>query len=158
MITDSCPCDHPNPTNQKFCCGDTTHFDLSWWAFNEIGKVEQGFMDVMYERLPSCPLASSMGINRDTCDSYYGIISEQVPFVSAAATKRGSRSKAHVSILACPLICLFICFQDLEQACIQWLIYKSYAQQQDSRPSKLQMKLRRCSTKGKGKIVSGWWG
>lgn len=78
MITDSCPCDHPNPTNQKFCCGDTTHFDLSWWAFNEIGNTEQGFMDVMYERLPSCPRASSLGVNRDTCDSYYGIISEQV--------------------------------------------------------------------------------
>lgn len=64
-----------------FCCGDTTHFDLSWWAFNEIGAVEQGFMDVMYERLPSCPLASTLSVNRDTCDSYYGVISDKVTAV-----------------------------------------------------------------------------
>lgn len=39
MITDSCPCQHPNPGNQKWCCGDRTHLDLSWKAFEAIGEM-----------------------------------------------------------------------------------------------------------------------
>lgn len=38
MITDSCPCHHPNPSNSRWCCGDRTHFDLSWKAFEAIGE------------------------------------------------------------------------------------------------------------------------
>ncbi len=121
MITDSCPCDHPNPTNKLFCCGDTTHFDLSWWAFDAIGDTAQGFMDVMYERLPSCPIASTLGVNRDTCDSYYGVISEQVltrsgMYLFAALPHHMRHQRINVRIFPASLhetMCCCFCFQSI---------------------------------------------
>eukprot|EP00240_Pyramimonas_obovata_P009679 CAMPEP_0118948238 /NCGR_PEP_ID=MMETSP1169-20130426/47458_1 /TAXON_ID=36882 /ORGANISM="Pyramimonas obovata, Strain CCMP722" /LENGTH=90 /DNA_ID=CAMNT_0006894619 /DNA_START=127 /DNA_END=399 /DNA_ORIENTATION=- len=37
MVTDVCPCDHPNPENKINCCGDEPHIDLSAWAFRQVG-------------------------------------------------------------------------------------------------------------------------
>eukprot|EP00959_Pyramimonas_sp_CCMP1952_P232060 4849757-Pyramimonas_sp.AAC.1 len=36
MVTDSCPCDHPNPENKINCCGDEPHIDLSAWAYRSV--------------------------------------------------------------------------------------------------------------------------
>lgn len=38
MVSDSCPCNHPNPSNSRWCCGQP-HLDLSWLAFKQIGTV-----------------------------------------------------------------------------------------------------------------------
>lgn len=67
MITDSCPCDHANPDNKKWCCGDTTHLDLSYMAFGLIANHSKGVVDIKFEKLASCE-ASEHGVNTQTCD------------------------------------------------------------------------------------------
>lgn len=67
MITDSCPCDHANPDNQKWCCGDTTHLDLSHMAFGMIADHSKGVVDLKIQKLDSCPGAQH-GVNTQTCD------------------------------------------------------------------------------------------
>ena len=67
MITDSCPCDHDNPDNQKWCCGDRTHLDLSHTAFGLIANHSKGVVDIKYTRLESCN-AIEHGIDTQTCD------------------------------------------------------------------------------------------
>lgn len=67
MITDSCPCDHANPDNKKWCCGDTTHLDLSFMAFGSIANHSKGVVDIKFEKLASCE-ASEHGVNTQTCD------------------------------------------------------------------------------------------
>ncbi|KAK9790755.1 hypothetical protein WJX73_003014 [Symbiochloris irregularis] len=75
MITDSCPCNHKNPSNQKWCCGDMQHFDLSYSAFGSIARQEAGVIDVQYVRVPSarCQYDQRTGVNFDTCKAYYGV-------------------------------------------------------------------------------------
>jgi len=50
-VTDSCPCNHPNPSNHKWCCGDKFHFDLSWAAFEKIAQKSMGVIDVKYRHV-----------------------------------------------------------------------------------------------------------
>ena len=53
-ITDRCPCDHPNPSNKKWCCGDAPHFDLSYDAFGEIGSHGGGVISLQWRQV-QCP-------------------------------------------------------------------------------------------------------
>lgn len=69
MITDSCPCDHANPDNQKWCCGDTTHLDLSHTAFGMIADHSKGVVDLRIQKLDSCS-AAAQGVNTHTCDVF----------------------------------------------------------------------------------------
>ena len=69
MITDSCPCDHDNPDNQKWCCGDKTHLDLSHSAFGLIANHSKGVVDIKYTRLESCG-AAEHSVNMQTCDNF----------------------------------------------------------------------------------------
>ncbi|KAL3141565.1 hypothetical protein ABBQ32_004810 [Trebouxia sp. C0010 RCD-2024] len=69
MITDSCPCDHANPDNQKWCCGDTAHLDLSHTAFGMIADHSKGVVDLRIQKLDSCP-AAQHGVNTHTCDVF----------------------------------------------------------------------------------------
>lgn len=46
MISDSCPCQHPNPSNERWCCGDRTHLDLSYAAFDQIALRHRGVVDL----------------------------------------------------------------------------------------------------------------
>ncbi len=45
-ISDSCPCQHPNPSNKRWCCGDVTHLDLSYAAFDQIAERHRGVVDL----------------------------------------------------------------------------------------------------------------
>lgn len=69
MITDSCPCDHDNPDNQKWCCGDKTHLDLSHSAFGLIADHTKGVVDIKYTRLESCG-AAEHHVHTQTCDMF----------------------------------------------------------------------------------------
>jgi len=73
MITDSCPCDHANKSNKKWCCGDMTHLDLSYKAFGLIADHDKGVVNIMYEQLPFCS-APEHDVNTQTCDRYYGVV------------------------------------------------------------------------------------
>ena len=73
MITDSCPCDHPNKSNKKWCCGDMTHLDLSHRAFSSIADPTKGVINIMFERQPFCS-AAEHDVNTQTCDRYYGVV------------------------------------------------------------------------------------
>lgn len=46
MISDSCPCHHPNTGNKRWCCGDRTHLDLSYAAFDSIAVRHRGVVDL----------------------------------------------------------------------------------------------------------------
>lgn len=46
MISDSCPCHHPNESNKRWCCGDRTHLDLSYAAFDQIALRHRGVVDL----------------------------------------------------------------------------------------------------------------
>ena len=46
MISDSCPCHHPNSGNKRWCCGDRTHLDLSYAAFDQIAVRHRGVVDL----------------------------------------------------------------------------------------------------------------
>lgn len=45
-ISDSCPCHHPNSSNKRWCCGDRTHLDLSYAAFDQIAIRHRGVVDL----------------------------------------------------------------------------------------------------------------
>ena len=68
MITDSCPCDHANPDNQKWCCGDKTHLDLSYSAFATIADPTKGVVDIRWEKVESCS-PHRHAVNTRTCDN-----------------------------------------------------------------------------------------
>ena len=51
MVTDSCPCHHPNPSNRRWCCGDAQHFDMSYAAFDAIADRGRGVVDL---KVKSC--------------------------------------------------------------------------------------------------------
>jgi len=59
-ISDSCPCHHPNTSNQKWCCGDKMHFDLSYVAFDAIAKRDKGVVDLMWRKV-DCSRQGEMG-------------------------------------------------------------------------------------------------
>jgi hypothetical protein len=55
MITDSCPCHHSNPSNQRWCCtgegpGSARHLDLSYLAFDAIAIRHRGVVDVKWRK------------------------------------------------------------------------------------------------------------
>ena len=56
MISDSCPCHHPNVGNKRWCCGDERHMDLSYSAFDAIAQRDKGVVDLKI-RPVSCDLA-----------------------------------------------------------------------------------------------------
>jgi Lytic transglycolase len=56
MISDSCPCHHPNSGNKRWCCGDERHLDLSYSAFDAIAQRDKGVVDLKI-RPVSCDLA-----------------------------------------------------------------------------------------------------
>jgi hypothetical protein len=68
VVTDSCPCGHWNPSNRRWCCGgaERPHIDLSYWAFERIGRLEQGVIDVTLERVP-CDAYEWTGASLDAC-------------------------------------------------------------------------------------------
>lgn len=49
-VTDACPCDHENPSNKRWCCGDggagVAHLDLSVWAFERLAAKSTGVIAV----------------------------------------------------------------------------------------------------------------
>jgi cullin-associated NEDD8-dissociated protein 1 len=57
-IGDSCPCNYPirDPTTQKvvenrtqpWCCGGNNHFDLSFWAFEQLAHPSYGVIPIEY--------------------------------------------------------------------------------------------------------------
>ena len=54
-ITDSCPEDHENNSNQGNCkMSEGTHFDLSFWAFELLAPTEKGVIDLEYQFV-QCP-------------------------------------------------------------------------------------------------------
>ncbi|GMH41259.1 hypothetical protein BSKO_09169 [Bryopsis sp. KO-2023] len=57
-ITDVCPCYDPLPwntdTNQRWCCGDMDHFDLSYNAFGKLSPMKWGVIGMWY-RPVNCP-------------------------------------------------------------------------------------------------------
>jgi len=52
-ITDSCPCNHPNEGNKRWCCGDRERLDLSYAAFDQIAIRHRGVVDLKF-RPASC--------------------------------------------------------------------------------------------------------
>lgn len=57
-ITDSCPTNHPNPSNAVNCNYYAhSHLDLSYWAFRQLADPNYGIIDVQYRFVP-CPTAS----------------------------------------------------------------------------------------------------
>ena len=52
-ITDSCPCNHPNEGNKRWCCGDREHLDLSYAAFDQIAIRHRRVVDLKF-RPASC--------------------------------------------------------------------------------------------------------
>ena len=52
MISDSCPCHHPNSGNKRWCCGDRTHLDLSYAAFDQIAIRHRGVVDLKVRPAP----------------------------------------------------------------------------------------------------------
>ena len=59
-ITDRCPCDHPNPSNKKWCCGDMPHFDMSYQAFGEIASHTGGWVYLQWREI-QCPPDIGLG-------------------------------------------------------------------------------------------------
>lgn len=52
QVTDSCPCHHPNGgSNGRWCCGDATHIDLSYAAFDFIALRDRGVADVRWRQV-----------------------------------------------------------------------------------------------------------
>lgn len=63
MITDSCPCNHPNTeSNKRWCCGgeaSNRHFDLSYVAFDAIAIRHRGIVDIRYRKVSCDSLGES---------------------------------------------------------------------------------------------------
>ena len=63
MISDSCPCHHPNSGNKRWCCGDRTHLDLSYAAFDQIAVRHRGVVDLKV-RPADCQKQGERGVLR----------------------------------------------------------------------------------------------
>mmetsp|Transcript_3893 Transcript_3893/g.13677 ORF Transcript_3893/g.13677 Transcript_3893/m.13677 type:complete len:546 (+) Transcript_3893:1005-2642(+) len=54
QVTDRCPCKHENPSNQRWCCGDEPHFDVSHEAFGELANHVGGWVYLQWREI-QCP-------------------------------------------------------------------------------------------------------
>jgi len=70
VISDSCPCGHRNPSNQKWCCGDTTHFDLSSQAWDQIALRNKGVVDIAFRRVSCDDAMRTFGEGADAVDDH----------------------------------------------------------------------------------------
>eukprot|EP01025_Chloroclados_australasicus_P058357 TRINITY_DN731_c0_g4_i1.p1 TRINITY_DN731_c0_g4~~TRINITY_DN731_c0_g4_i1.p1 ORF type:complete len:456 (+),score=31.35 TRINITY_DN731_c0_g4_i1:82-1368(+) len=54
-ITDTCPCNYASNwySNQRWCCGDMDHLDLSVWAFEKLADTKWGVLGLQYREV-SC--------------------------------------------------------------------------------------------------------
>jgi len=59
QVTDSCPCNHGASSNRRWCCGDATHLDLSYAAFDFIALRSRGVVDIKYRQV-SCDRISEL--------------------------------------------------------------------------------------------------
>ena len=59
-VTDRCPCKHENPSNQRWCCGDMPHFDVSHEAFGELASHTGGWVYLQWREI-ECPEAIGLG-------------------------------------------------------------------------------------------------
>ncbi|QDZ20878.1 hypothetical protein HOP50_04g34050 [Chloropicon primus] len=59
-VTDRCPCKHENPSNQRWCCGDMPHYDLSYEAFGELASHTGGWVYLQWREI-QCPDAVGLG-------------------------------------------------------------------------------------------------
>merc|ERR1712129_277604 len=52
-ITDTCKCYYlpKQASNERWCCGDVPHFDLSAWAYDKIAERKWGVIDIDYRRV-----------------------------------------------------------------------------------------------------------
>lgn len=53
-IVDSCPCNYPDnaQSNKRWCCGDMTHFDASYWAMLKFANPSNGVIGINYRSVP----------------------------------------------------------------------------------------------------------
>eukprot|EP01025_Chloroclados_australasicus_P018455 TRINITY_DN196_c0_g1_i5.p1 TRINITY_DN196_c0_g1~~TRINITY_DN196_c0_g1_i5.p1 ORF type:complete len:418 (-),score=51.86 TRINITY_DN196_c0_g1_i5:3505-4758(-) len=53
-ITDTCPCNYASNwySNQRWCCGDMDHLDLSVWAFEKFADTKWGVIGLQYQEVP----------------------------------------------------------------------------------------------------------
>ncbi|PNH12715.1 Expansin-A15 [Tetrabaena socialis] len=61
-IVDACPCSYPNNaySNQRWCCGDAEHIDLSQEAFEQLADLSQGAIGIFFRQV-SCSTSGSPG-------------------------------------------------------------------------------------------------
>eukprot|EP01026_Neomeris_dumetosa_P055859 TRINITY_DN5093_c0_g1_i1.p2 TRINITY_DN5093_c0_g1~~TRINITY_DN5093_c0_g1_i1.p2 ORF type:complete len:481 (-),score=36.76 TRINITY_DN5093_c0_g1_i1:2346-3788(-) len=52
-ITDTCPCNYASNwySNQRWCCGDMDHFDLSVWTFEKLAETKWGVIGLQYRQV-----------------------------------------------------------------------------------------------------------
>lgn len=52
--TDTCPCNKADNyySNQRWCCGDVDHLDLSIWAFEKLADTKWGVIGLQYRQVP----------------------------------------------------------------------------------------------------------
>ncbi|GMH45816.1 hypothetical protein BSKO_13779 [Bryopsis sp. KO-2023] len=55
-VVDSCPCQYAQNmySNQRWCCGDMDHFDISIFAFEKLASMSNGVIGLKYRPVP-CP-------------------------------------------------------------------------------------------------------
>jgi len=53
-IVDTCPCNDIKSqySNQRWCCADMAHLDLSIWAFEKLADPKWGVMGLKYRQVP----------------------------------------------------------------------------------------------------------
>eukprot|EP01024_Parvocaulis_polyphysoides_P028153 TRINITY_DN25457_c0_g1_i2.p1 TRINITY_DN25457_c0_g1~~TRINITY_DN25457_c0_g1_i2.p1 ORF type:complete len:553 (+),score=83.98 TRINITY_DN25457_c0_g1_i2:120-1778(+) len=53
-ITDTCPCYYAENlySNQRWCCGDMDHLDISVWAFEKLADLKWGVIGLSYREVP----------------------------------------------------------------------------------------------------------
>ncbi|KAG2442669.1 hypothetical protein HXX76_002752 [Chlamydomonas incerta] len=71
-IADACPCRYPNNeySNQRWCCGDMNHVDLSREAFEQIADLGLGVIG-LYMREVDCGTSGNPGNGNPTPASQY---------------------------------------------------------------------------------------
>eukprot|EP01023_Acetabularia_acetabulum_P001534 TRINITY_DN1059_c0_g1_i1.p1 TRINITY_DN1059_c0_g1~~TRINITY_DN1059_c0_g1_i1.p1 ORF type:complete len:412 (-),score=73.87 TRINITY_DN1059_c0_g1_i1:2013-3248(-) len=52
-VTDTCPCYFPTNmySNERWCCNDMEHFDLSIWAFEKLAEARWGVIGLSYRKV-----------------------------------------------------------------------------------------------------------
>eukprot|EP01023_Acetabularia_acetabulum_P047057 TRINITY_DN4933_c0_g1_i7.p2 TRINITY_DN4933_c0_g1~~TRINITY_DN4933_c0_g1_i7.p2 ORF type:complete len:512 (+),score=93.05 TRINITY_DN4933_c0_g1_i7:72-1607(+) len=53
-VTDTCPCHYAENlySNQRWCCGDMDHLDISVWAFEKLAELKWGVIGLSYREVP----------------------------------------------------------------------------------------------------------